>query len=242
MSPEEMAEKLRAVCGENLKSVVLYGSAAAGDHIAKRSDYNILAVLGRLAADDLLSISPLAAQWSKEGNPPPLLFTMNRLRQSADVFPVEFADIKDTRKILFGEDPFGDMAIDSGNLRLELEHELKGKLIRLREKFLLTRGKPGEVEKLLISSLSTFLVLFRSALRLHGHIPPSGKLEALAVLRGELEFDDEVFRLVHEMKKGARAGQAPLELFRRYLTAVEKVTDAIDGWIRQPKKEISSII
>jgi len=33
---------LRATHGDNLASVVLYGSAAAGDHIELRSDYNLL--------------------------------------------------------------------------------------------------------------------------------------------------------------------------------------------------------
>ena len=42
MSPEELTDQLKAIYKDNLKSVVLFGSAAAGDHAGKRSDFNVL--------------------------------------------------------------------------------------------------------------------------------------------------------------------------------------------------------
>lgn len=233
-SPEELTSKMRSACGDNLRSVVLYGSAAAGDQAGKRSDYNILVVLNRLGMKDLSAISDISEKWARAGNPAPLLFTWDRLRQSGDVFPIELSDIKENHKILFGDNPLGGIPINSANMRMELEHELKGKLIQLRERFLLTRGKPGKVRELLIASLSTFLVLFRAALRLHGETPPAKKLQALEVLRKHIEFDDEVFRLVADMKAGKKHPELdPLELFERYLKNVEAVTDAVDVWMKK---------
>lgn len=235
-TPEDLSRELQALCGKNLRSVVLYGSAAAGDHAGKRSDYNVLIVLDRLGTEELKTLSGLSFKWAKAGNPPPLLFTWNRLRQSGDVFPIELADIQETRRVLFGEDPLDGVPVNLKNIRQELEHELKGKLIGLRERFLLTRGKPREVEELLVSSLSTFLVLFRAALRLHMEHPPVVKLEALRALRERIEFDDEAFRLIQEMKEGRKpAGGDPLALFDRYLKAVEAVTDAVDSWVHAEK-------
>ena len=45
MTPEEFTETLKTTCGENLLSAVLYGSAAAGDSVAGKSDYNVMLVL-----------------------------------------------------------------------------------------------------------------------------------------------------------------------------------------------------
>jgi len=44
---DRLVEDLRAAHGENLASIVLYGSVAAGDQIEQRSDHNLLIALNR---------------------------------------------------------------------------------------------------------------------------------------------------------------------------------------------------
>jgi hypothetical protein len=232
LTPEILTDELKKICGENLRAVILFGSAAAGDHV-QGSGSNVLAVLNKLGAQELLSLTELSAQWTKAGHPAPLLFTWERLRQSADVFPIELLDIKENQKLLFGEDPLADINIKLDDLRRELEHEMKGKLIALRERFLTTKGAPKQVKELLTSSLSTFLVLFKAALRLQGENPPAKKIEALALLKKHVDFDDEVFSIIWDLREGKKRGENPVELFKRYLKAVETVTDAVDGWIHR---------
>jgi len=233
MTPEIFTEELKKTCGENLRSVVLYGSAAAGDSL-ESSDYNLLVVTERLDAAVLLSLTGLCARWDKAGNPAPLLFAGETLLRSADVYPVEFSDIIQTRKVLFGADPFEGMKIEPANLRLELEHELKSKLILLRSRFLLTGGAPKEVEKLMASSLSAFLTLFKAALRLYGGTPPAKKLEVLPLLAKHIKFDEEIFTIVWELKAGKkRSGLDPLQIFSRYLAAAQSVTDSVDLWLQK---------
>ena len=48
MTLDELVTQLRAAYGARLSSVVLYGSAAGGDHIKDRSDYNVLVLLESL--------------------------------------------------------------------------------------------------------------------------------------------------------------------------------------------------
>jgi len=236
--PENLAESLKTICKDNLKSVILYGSHAAGDHVAKRSDYNILVVLNQLGAQELTALANLSSQWVKEGNPTPLFLTSKRLRRSADVFPIELTDIKENHKVLFGQDPMEDIAIDLSNLRFELEHEMRGKLIQLHTRFLMTRAKPKEVRELLINSLSTFLVLFRASLRLHREPVPARKADILPMLKRHVDFDDEIFRIIGEMKGGQKhAGLDPLELFARYLKSIEKIVDIVDEWTKQEKNK-----
>ncbi len=234
MKPEEFAQRLQTLERPRVQSVILYGSAAAGDHAGRRSDYNLLVVADRLGVEDLERIAPLAAAWTREGNPPPLLFTAERLRRAADVFPIELLDMKDCRRVVAGDDVLADLEVSRENLRLELEHELRGKLIALREQFLLASGRPARIERLLVESLSPFLVLCRAALRLFGPGAPAVKMEALKELAARLSFDTAAFEQVRALKEGrARLrGAEARALFGRYLEAVEIIVDAVDAHLR----------
>src|SRR5437899_9918441 len=84
----ELVERLKQAAGSNLKSVVLYGSAASDEFHAKHSDLNVLCVLERLDASELEKLNPPATWWSRKGHPAPLVFTRDELRTSADVFAI----------------------------------------------------------------------------------------------------------------------------------------------------------
>ena len=238
MTPEKLVEELKQACPAGLKSIILYGSAAAGDHSGKQSDYNVLVVADDLGIDTLNAISKTASAWAKAGNSAPLLFTEERLAQATDVFPIELLDIRECHKVLHGEDLAQGLEIDTKNLRLEIEHELRGKLIRLRQSYLLTQGKPKAVADLMIQSLSTFLVLFRASLRLFGEEVPQKKIESLEKLAGHLEFDGSVFQTVQGLKDGTRKPKdvAVGELFNNYLKTIERVIDAVDAYIHKGDK------
>ena len=237
MTPEKLTQELEKTCGANLKSVILYGSAAAGDHIEKKSDYNVLVVVNDLGIDSLNALSKTASAWSKAGNPAPLMFTEERLAQATDVFPIELLDISECHTVLFGEETTAKLKIKTDNLRLQIEHELRGALIRLRQSYLLTQGKNKTVTDLMTGSLSTFLVLFRASLRLFEKNVPQKKFPALEKLAGHLSFDANVFQTVQAIKEGSKKtkGMDIPKLFNNYLKTIECVIDAVDAHIHQEK-------
>jgi predicted nucleotidyltransferase len=53
MVPEKLiadfVDRLRGAAGANLRSVILYGSAARGEFVAEHSDINLLGVLGEIS-------------------------------------------------------------------------------------------------------------------------------------------------------------------------------------------------
>ncbi len=237
MKLEKLTQELKAACGENLKSVILYGSAAAGDHSGKRSDYNVLVVTDDLSKDALKAFSKTAKAWARAGNPAPLLFTMERLKKSTDVFPVELLDIKECHQILFGEDVVSDLEISTENLRLQIEHELRGNLIQLRQQYLLAAGNPKEVCGLMVRSLSSFLVLFRASLRLFATDIPQKKFQALEKLNETVPVPCDVFQNVQNLKDGSlKPKNVDADaIFEEYIRAIESVTDAVDAHIQQEK-------
>lgn len=233
MRPEEFAEKLREVLGERIRSIVLYGSAAAGDYLEKGSDFNVLVVLNRLGLAELRQLVPVCRKWRREGNPPPLLFTEARLVRSCDVFPIEILDIKEAHRVLWGEDIVENLPVARENLRHQLEYELKARLIQLRQGYLDAEGKSKPLIQLLVRSLSSILVLARAALRLAGEEVPREKMEALRRLAGHVEFSTRPFETVFRLKGGSlKPGEVDAEtLFEEYLRSVEQLADGIDRWL-----------
>lgn len=177
MTLDELVRQLTNAYGAELRTVVLYGSAAAGQYIAKRSDYNILVIVESLNLEALNRGAAIARAWGESGNPPPLTLTTHEWRSSADIFPMEYADILGRHKVLHGNAPFDGIAVDRAHLRLELEQQAMGKLLQLRQGILAAGGEWKRQVELLASSLTTFMVIFRALVRLHGEEPPTEYME-----------------------------------------------------------------
>ena len=229
MTPEIFVEQIRQAVPAGLQSAILYGSAAAGDHLGKQSDYNILIVLERLGVPELKALAKPTQAWVKGGNHPPMLFTLDSLRESGITFPIELLDIRDAHKVLLGDDVLAGITSSQVNLRRQVEHELHGKLLHLQSQFLVTAAQPKRIAELLTGSLSKFLILFRAALRLYQPDAPVKKLDALQALSRHIAFDTSVFVTIQELKDGRRKLRTvePETLFAGYMDVIQAVVNAV---------------
>jgi len=231
MTLDELVTQLRAAYGARLSSVVLYGSAAGGEHIPNRSDYNVLVLLDSLDnAQSFVAASAVARAWREAGNPPPMTMTLEEWRRSADIFPMEYADILERNRVLHGAPPFDGISVDRADLRLQLEQQVMGKLLQLRQGALLAGSDGKRQAELVAASLSTMMVLFRAVLRLHGE-PPTGDSTRTATRVGELAgFDPAPFlravRHVHGAEKLASDQAAPV--LSGYLASIERLSRYLD--------------
>ncbi len=182
----ELVEKMKAAFGAQFVSAILYGSAAMGDYDHGGSDFNVLCVLDRLTPTELSASDPVFRWWREKGNPPPLLLTEEEVRTSTDCFPMEFQDMREHRRILHGPDLIADLQIDRSFYRAQVEHELRAKQIRLRQKAAEALSDKKRLTRLLTDSLSTFCVLGRHALILSGNEPRWKKREILSALEAVL--------------------------------------------------------
>lgn len=230
MNPQELTDKLRDIYGENLGSVILYGSAADGEYHQGLSDHNIIIVLKNLAPVELAKPNAVLKKWVKAGDPPPLFFSAEIISGSADVFPIEFFDIIERRKILFGDDPFKDVRIDPKNLRHQCEHELRSKLITLRSRFSLISDRPREVIRLILESSSSFFAAFGGLLRLAGARPKLSKKELAEQLTKLTGIDTSIFMELVEVREGSKIWrkEEALEKFEQYLTSISAVVKYVD--------------
>ena len=227
---EQFTRELEALLGHALVSVILYGSRAAGDHREDQSDTNLLALVRKLDVPHLKKISKAVSAWVKQGNQPPLLLTPDHLREYVNVFPLEISDIQQNHRVLYGIDPFPELKVPRDYLRQELEHELQGKLLQLKTRFLLTGGRNKAVIGLMTHSLSTFLVLLKNALWLYGEDPPLKKMEAVKKLGERLGIRTEVFGTIDLLRQGERIpGLDAAVVFEAYLETLEVFLDKIDA-------------
>jgi hypothetical protein len=238
MTLDDLVSQLRAAYGSALRSVVLYGSAAAGEHIAKRSDYNVLVIVDALDASHLAAASATARAWSEAGNPAPLTLTTSEWRGSSDIFPMEYADILERHRILHGDPPFEGISVDRKDLRLQLEQEALGKLIKLRQGVLASGGDGGRQVELLGASASAILIILRSFIRLHGSAAPKDNV-AMVQEAGKLAgFDSDPFvRVVRHVRGEAtlKAGDAR-GVLDGYLRGMERLVAYLDHY--QPTADV----
>ncbi len=222
---------LRATHGDNLASVVLYGSAAAGDYIELHSDYNLLISLNRITPEDLRQAQAPMREWQRLGHPLPVYFTVAELADAADVFPIEFHHMANARIVLFGKDPFEFCKLSDVNLRHQTEYELRTRLIQLRRLYIPASRSIETLCNLLSDSLASFASLFRAVLLLHGDQAPVGKPECVRATARLLDLDSRPFERIFEVR--AR-GSLPLtdqeanDLFAAYMHQIERVIEAVD--------------
>ncbi len=216
------SQAMIALHGDNLKSISLYGSAVGEDFIPKKSNINLLLVMERIDPPDLKMSLKLINQGRKKGIIP-LLLTIEHMKSSTDTFPIEFLEMKENYILIYGKDTLGELEIDSRNIRHQCEQQLKGGLIRLYQVYLEIGMKEKRIRSLLINSLTSFVPIFRSLLRLKGKALPVKKREIIGDLEKEFAVNGGIFLKVLEMKEGKKVEDNLERLFGDYIEEVEKL-------------------
>jgi len=230
MTLDELVAQLQKAFGDGLLSVVLYGSAAAGEHIPKRSDYNVLVIVRDLGLAELEREAAIARAWGESGNPPPLTFTAHEWRTSSDVFPMEYADVLERHRVLYGTPPFDGISVVRRNLRLQLEHEAMGKLLQLRQGILAAGGDRKRLIELLAGSLSTFMVIFRAVLRYHEESPPMDYERLVSAVAARTGMDGAPFvRVVRHLRGSDKLPEREVpQVLAGYLAGAHALVDYLD--------------
>jgi hypothetical protein len=227
---QEFVRRVRDAAGTNVESIILYGSAAAGDYHAEFSNLNLFCVLRDSSFAALQKLAPAMKWWQAQKQAAPLLMTRTELEATTDVFTIELMDMQRSYRVLHGEDVLKGLQVSLRWHRAQVEYELREKLVLLRQHALLALENDKQLWDLLVRSSASFVTLFRHALIALGEEAPAGKREAVERLSKKVGFDPAAFYQVldvREHKKDLKSIDAK-ELFGRYLSAIEKVTAAVD--------------
>lgn len=233
MTLDELVRQLRQVHGDGLQAVVLYGSAADGDvaGAAASGDVNVMLLAHEIRASDLHALGQTMRAWQEAGNPPVLELTAAEWLACADIFPMEYADIFERHRVLHGALPLEGVRVRLADLRLQVEHEAMGKLLRLRRSIAVAGTDAGRQRDLLRASIGTLLVIFRGVLRLQGVVPPKDSAQVVEQVATRCGFDAAPFRAALSLRGNATLDAAATErTVDGYLAGMTAVVAWLDGF------------
>jgi hypothetical protein len=234
----ELVTRLKKAAESNLLSVTLYGSAATDEFHPKHSDLNVLCILRDLSQEELSKLHDASNWWAKKGHPAPLFFTLNELHHSADIFAIELLDIKAVRRILYGEDVIASLHVPMDLHRQHVERELRNNTLRLRQYYVRHPADSRKTLQLMLSSISTFVALFRHALIALGEDPPPTKRATADRAGSVLGFDPSPFHTVLDIREGRKRERDvdAQATFDKYLNAIVKGTEEVDRRLAAPPR------
>jgi hypothetical protein len=214
---------LQQIFGDRLQAFVAHGRP-------DESPAPSLALVRSLTADDLAACAARASAWHRAGSATPLLWSRDEFAGSLDAFPIEYGEIIDTHRVIFGVDPFLGLSIRPDDVRRACEVQVKSHLLHLRENYIDCGARPSAVASLVAESAPGLAALLRRLASLDG--APSdtaAELGAYATSRPGLEAR-VVGDLLALREGGPAAGVDAVRLFPAYVAAVEQLARFIDGW------------
>jgi hypothetical protein len=226
----EITEDYNMIFGDDLVSIIEYGSATGEDYRPGKSDINFMIVLSESGIEALDQAFDTVKKWRKRNVAVPLFLTEGYVDTSLDVFPIEYLNFKRNYVLVFGKDILKDLAFNPEFIRLQCEREIKGKLLILREAFLETSGKGRALKEVVGHSMSAFIAIFEALLYLKGKDIPGKKREIISAVATVFDTDAGVFEKLLDIKEEkTKPSEAEiLELFKNYLREVRKLAKLVD--------------
>jgi len=224
------ARDVEEALGGQLVCLALHGSAAGEEWVGGRSDVNTAIVVPRATVAVLEALVPVVGRWRRRGFATPVVLDDEYLAGAGDIFPMELDDIRRQHRVLAGRDVFATLTLDRAALRRECEQEARAKLFRLRALFLETAASPRALERLMVDSLKSFLVVLRHLLGLRGDDAPFAYADVLAAGEALLGPLPTMRRLLEHRSGHGRLDRRVLRgEFAAYLAEIERLVAAIDA-------------
>ena len=234
---KNLVERLHGAARDNLESVILYGSAARGDFHEAHSDLNVLCVLRSLRAAELVRLSAVVKWWTRiQHQPAPVFFASEELSQSADVFAIELLDMQQNHRVLYGSDAVAGVTVPMNLHRVQVEHELRTLLLKLRQHLLHDAENQKELGAVLAKSISSALTLLRHTLIAFKEKSPTESREVFARVAVLTSASASAFESVWRLREAKSLDKdAVLPVYDAYLAALEKVIAALNHHL--PKRQ-----
>ena len=232
----ELVNRLKEFAAANLECVILFGSAARGDFHQGHSDLNVVCILRSLGVEELGRLAPVVKWWCAEQNEPaPLFFTKEELRHAANVFAIEILDMKRGRRVLYGADVVAEIEVPMNLHRVQIEHDLRTILLKLRQHYLRAPGDSKELAPVLRKSFSAVLTLLRHVVIAFEEEPPVAAHDIVARAAALTGSSTAAFGAMLKLRETGELHGEIVPAYGAYLKALEKTLDALEHHF--PKRE-----
>lgn len=179
-------DNARAAFGGNLRSVVLFGSAAEGK-LRQTSDVNLLLVLRTIEQPQMDAIREPLRVARAAIDLEPMFVLDTELADAAEAFANKFDDIRRRHVILHGDDLISTLSIPREALRRRVRQVLLNQTLRLREIYAERSLREEQAAAAVAEAAGPLRTAAAAILELEGRQAASPK-EALETLAAEGEF------------------------------------------------------
>jgi predicted nucleotidyltransferase len=211
---DELVGAARTALADNLRSVVLFGSAAEGQ-LRATSDVNLIMVLRcfeRAQVDGLREALRMAHAAARVA----VMFVLEaELPVAAEAFAVKFADIGRRRRVLYGEDVFARLTPSREAQIQRLKQVLVNLTLRLRSRYALVSLREAQLAVVLADAVGPLRAAAAAMLELEGQPAASPKVAFVTVAQS-LGVTGEMLAQLSEARETSAlpAGVAGTVLFR----------------------------
>jgi len=228
---DDLVQDLQRLYGSELVSVFLYGSAATGEHVPGRSDINVAVVLTTVAPSLLRKASGYLRGWARRGLATPVFFDPEFIHGALDVFPIEWLDMQERHRTLWGPDLLAELRVEVASLRGQCEQELRGKLLKLRQAYVECSQSPKDLETVLVSAASGLVVLARTLLHLKRVEERGGAAAVFESLETQFAVRTAHLRQTWRLKRGeVRVTGSELDLlYQGVLAEFQQLVQVVDA-------------
>ncbi|MFQ5684164.1 MAG: hypothetical protein ACE5HC_12925 [Candidatus Binatia bacterium] len=231
----EFVRTVRDLQGEDLKSIILYGSAVRGEFDTRRSKLELLLVLNEVDYRQLALLAPYTRKWHRQRIATPLVLSPKYVSTALDAYPLEFLDMQLGRRVLFGEDILKEINPPRQAIRRQCEQDVRGKLLHLREILLETHLKPRWLREAMVLSVPSFLRIGRYILLLKDEQVKPQSQEVIEALRRVSTLPLQGLEAAWKTKSGSLkpARSEIAGLFETYLNDAMALTRYVDELVIQ---------
>ena len=191
--PEQVSRALgffvdaaRAAFGENLRSLILFGSAAEGK-LRATSDVNVLLVLRAVERGQLDAIREPLGTAQAAIRLQSMIVLESELPLAAEAFANKFEDIRRRHVVLLGDDVVNTLTIPREALVRRVRQVLLNQTLRLRDAYAEAGAREEQAAALIADAAGPLRAAAASILELEGRAVSDPK-SALAALAADSEF------------------------------------------------------
>lgn len=204
-----------------IRSIVLYGSACRKDYQSGSSDINLLIILERADMKTLKEfIEPVTI--GRASRISPLFLTIADLLKLSSAFPLKYFSIRDSHRMLYGDDPLTEINIDHEPLKMRCQQEMLNLLMRLRRNYLNSMGH--NLAGFLVASVKGFLEVLRIAVYLKNNNLLT-RDETIPAAESVFGADVNVIREIIKIKENQSVPDDNIvqSVYDKYLNLVENI-------------------
>jgi len=227
---DEFVQDYKGVYGDELISIILYGSATGRGYIPGKSDINFMIVLTEKGIMDPERSFSLLKKWRKRNVATPLFLTEEYVESSMDVYPIEYLNFQRRYIPVYGRDILKGLSFKKEFLRLQAEREIKGKLLLLREAYLGSAGKKPVLVDIINQSLHAFMAIFNALLILKDMPIAEDKRSIITDICNAFSMDNDLFMKLLDVREGKIKPDVKEinGIFKGYINEIQKLAKIVD--------------